>query len=342
MRVMEAASIERAADYIRSVQRGDGSIPWFEGGITDPWDHVEAAMGLNVAADEDNARRALDWLKEQQNADGSWYATYDEHGVADASRIETNFTAWVATGVWHHWLAFHAEQRDYPELRRYWPMVRAAIDYVVDLQAPTGEIWWAVDARTGISHDALVTGCSAIAKSIECACAMGQSLGEPTERWTDAYRRLRRTLLEAPERFDRTWESKRRFSMDWFYPVLSGVMTGPEARSHLERHWSRFVEEQRGCRCVADRPWVTIAESSELVLALSAAGMDAEARELFSWLMPYRAEDGSFWTGFEYEQQVYWPDERPTWTTAAVLLAADALQGISGSRAIFTRPQAVL
>ncbi|MDP4917320.1 MAG: prenyltransferase, partial [Haliea sp.] len=32
-------------DYLLACQRPSGEIPWFEGGYTDPWDHVEAAMG---------------------------------------------------------------------------------------------------------------------------------------------------------------------------------------------------------------------------------------------------------------------------------------------------------
>ena len=38
----------RTAEYISGVQDPDGSIPWFKGGYTDPWDHVESAMGLSI------------------------------------------------------------------------------------------------------------------------------------------------------------------------------------------------------------------------------------------------------------------------------------------------------
>ena len=37
-------------DFILDVQQPSGEIPWFEGGYSDPWDHVEAAMGLSIGA----------------------------------------------------------------------------------------------------------------------------------------------------------------------------------------------------------------------------------------------------------------------------------------------------
>ena len=41
-------SLQRTARYIASVQQPSGAIPWFSEGIIDPWDHVEAAMGLSI------------------------------------------------------------------------------------------------------------------------------------------------------------------------------------------------------------------------------------------------------------------------------------------------------
>ncbi len=41
--------IGAAASFIQRLQKPTGEIPWSEGGKTDPWDHVESAMGLSVA-----------------------------------------------------------------------------------------------------------------------------------------------------------------------------------------------------------------------------------------------------------------------------------------------------
>ena len=46
------------ADYIAALQHSSGALPWFTGGITDPWDHVEAMMGLEGL--KRGSRRAYD------------------------------------------------------------------------------------------------------------------------------------------------------------------------------------------------------------------------------------------------------------------------------------------
>jgi hypothetical protein len=124
--------------------------------------------------------------------------------------------------------------------------------------------------------------------------------------------------------------------MDWFYPVLTGVISGAAARTRLAERWSEFVDEELGCRCVADQPWVTIAESCELTLACLAAEDIERARTLFANLTRYQAEDGSWWTGYAFADDVMWPDERPTWTAGAVLLAIDALEAHTDACRLFT------
>jgi hypothetical protein len=125
--------------------------------------------------------------------------------------------------------------------------------------------------------------------------------------------------------------------MDWFYPVLSGILPAESARSRLEDRWGEFVEAGLGCRCVADQPWVTIAETCELIMACTAAGLTREAERLFSDLERFQTEDGSWWTGYVFTDEVLWPDERPTWTAGAILLAADTLFGLTDAATIFTR-----
>jgi len=324
--------LRHTADYIADVQASDGAIPWFPEGILDPWDHVEAAMGLSVAGRLNEAEAAYRWLSRMQRADGSWYAAYRGNQVTDGTRAETNFVAYVATGVWHHYLI----SGNASFLDSMWETIRRAMAFVLDLQAPTGEIYWALDTRHGINKDALVTGCSSIHKSLECTAQIARTLGEDPSRYLQGQTALRHALLHRPERFDRTWESKARYSMDWFYPVLTGVVQGPAARARLDARWDTFVEPGLGCRCVADQPWVTIAETCELVLACIAAGRPQQGAELFRDLARFQAEDGSWWTGYAFADNVLWPEERPTWTAGAVLLAADALNRLTPAARLFT------
>ncbi|MFV8818973.1 prenyltransferase [Haliea sp. E17] len=318
--------------FILDCQRPSGEIPWFPGGHTDPWDHVEAAMGLAIGGEYAAARRAFRWLQQMQLEDGSWWASYRDGEVdCKEGRRESNFVAYVATGVWHYHLI--SQERDF--LRDMWPMVERAMAFVLSLQTEHGDIHWAVDVAGEPKRDALVTGCSSIYKSLECACNIAQTLGQPRPDWLLAREQLGLALRSRPERFDRTWESKARYSMDWFYPVLAGVLPQAEARARLKARWEEFVENGQGCRCVADQPWVTVAESCELVLALLAAGDHARAVKVYSWLQQWRLPDGSYWTGYQLVEELLWPDEKPTWTAAAILLAADALTGHTAAAELF-------
>ena len=318
-------------EFILDTQEASGEIPWFVGGHSDPWDHVEAAMALSIGGEYAAAERAYRWLAETQLDDGSWWAGYRGHEVDNGERRETNFVAYFATGLWHHYLI--TENREF--LAELWPAVEKAIEFVLILQTEHGDIHWAIRADGSAREDALVTGCSSIYKSLECAHNIALTLGLHRPDWLEARARLGEALRHKPERFDRTWESKARYSMDWFYPVLTGVLSGRDATERLKARWGEFVEEGLGCRCVADEPWVTVAESCELVMALLAAGDHARAVEVYSWLHHWRLDEGSYWTGYQFALDIMWPDERPTWTAGAILLAADALTEYTAASHLF-------
>ena len=61
------------------------------------------------------------------------------------------------------------------------------------------------------------------------------------------------------ERAD-AFSPKHRWAMDWYYPVLSGVISGEAGRAHLAARFDTFNLEDKGIRCVSDRPWITTAE----------------------------------------------------------------------------------
>ncbi len=123
-------------DFILDSQEQSGAIPWFRGGHLDPWDHVEAAMGLTIGGEHDAAVRAYQWLQQNQLEDGSWWAAYREGEVENTERRESNFVAYVAAGVWHHYLV----TSDQAFLQSMWSTVEAAIEFVLRLQTEHGEI----------------------------------------------------------------------------------------------------------------------------------------------------------------------------------------------------------
>ncbi len=326
-----AKSLANTAAFIADLQLDSGALPWFAGGIVDPWDHVEAIMGLTVGGYTQAARHGFDWLEDTQRPDGAWHAAYADEDAADDTRAETNFVAYPATGLWHYFQA----TGDLEAVVKYWPMIERALDFVLALQTEAGEVYWAVDAEKGISCDALVTGCSSIYKSLQCTANLAVTLGEDPTRWLVARERLGQAIVHKPHLFDRTWTSKARYSMDWFYPVLTGVVRGAEAKARLEARWHEFIEPDLGCRCVVEEPWVTVAETCELIMACVSAGEHQKASQLFNDIQRFQVEDGSWWTGYVFKDDVHWPDERPSWTAAAVLLAADALFQLTPAHQLF-------
>ncbi|MGH9197141.1 MAG: hypothetical protein ACRD1T_15555, partial [Acidimicrobiia bacterium] len=102
--VISADRLEATVDSIARVQHEDGCIPWYEGGHSDPWNHVEAAMALDVGGLHGEAERAYEWLMANQMPDGSWFNYYTGGRMKDPT-ADTNVSTYVAVGTWHHYLA---------------------------------------------------------------------------------------------------------------------------------------------------------------------------------------------------------------------------------------------
>ena len=330
---------------IRQTQCPDGAIGWFKNGPLDPWDMVEAAMGLAVAGDFEAAQGAYAWLAREQLPDGSLWNLYTNDHKSDQpqadrryravpQRRETHHAAYMAVGLWHLHLCTGS-----PTLGPHWPAAVRGLEFALSLQSEHGDILWALDTRDQPLDDALVTACSNLCKSLECGIAGELLCGRERPEWRHALRRLRHALRHRGWRFDRHWQSKRRYSMDWFYPVLGGVFVGEDGRQRLQRRWQEFVQPGMGCRCVSDQPWATVAESCELVMALCAVDLPGKAAELLSWLHRHRDERGQYWTGYVWPDDAFWPVEQPSWTAAAALLAADSLYGFTPASGVLTRAQ---
>ena len=333
---MDSSKIEfykSSVEYILKVQNQDGSIPWEENKKLDPWDHIEAAMGLSVAGKKEEAESAFLWLKENQLSDGSWYSEYLMSSPV-TKRKETNFSAYIATGLWHYYLIF--EDKNF--LKFMLPTITKSVNFVTSMQTEQGDIYWASEEDKEILDDSIITGSSSIYKSLECASAIFNLLGESSLQVDISKKNLKKSILNNPERYDRNWESKSRYSMDWYYPILCGIYDDKKSIKDIETKWSKFIVDDMGCKCVEEEPWVTVAESSELVLALVKIGLREEALKIFNSLHQWRdTQDGLYWTGYVYKDKKFWPVEKPTWTAGAVLLAADALYEFTPGSELFLR-----
>ncbi|MDP8937224.1 MAG: prenyltransferase [Actinomycetota bacterium] len=314
---LSAVELAATVDSIAAVQLADGMIPWFPGGHADPWNHVEAAMALTTGGRLAQAERAYRWLAATQRPDGAWHQYYETGRVKEAT-LDANVTAYVATGVRHHFLA----TGDTAFLAEMWPVVDAAVGFVLELQAPGGEILWARHADGTPWAFALLTASSSTCHSLRNAVAVATALGYERPEWERAAERLAEAVVERPGSF----LPKDRWAMDWYYPVLAGLVRGERGRDWLRLGRRRFVMDGLGVRCVADKPWVTAAETCECAIAHAVVGETDVARDLLASTRHLRHPDGSYFTGMVHPERVEFPrGERTTYTAAAVVLAADAL-----------------
>ncbi|MET0930766.1 MAG: prenyltransferase [Aeromicrobium sp.] len=323
--VLSVAQVEQSADAIAATQLPSGAIPWHDGGHTDPWDHVQAAMALSATGRLDAAARAYEWSRTRQRDDGSWAIRYRDETIEDPN-TDSNFCAYLATGVWHHWQV----SGDRAFLERMWPVVAGGLDAALTMQRPDGAVVWASADGVAVS-EALVTGNASIHLSLRCGLALAEAVGDSRHDWELAAARLRHALDDHPELF----EAKPAHAMDWYYPVLGGALTHDAAAARIDDRWDEFVVTGLGSRCVSTNPWVTGAETCELVLALDVLGRGDEARIQLTAMQHLREADGSYWTGLVYDKDVRWPVERTTWTGATVILAADALSRTTSGNGLF-------
>jgi len=238
--------VDSVAAIIARIQNHTGEIPWSENGHTDPWDHVESIMGLTIGGYIDEAHAGFEWMIRNQLDNGAWYASYRK-GIPEDKTLDTNMTSYIAVGAFHHYLI----TRDTEYLKALWPMVKAAIGYALSLQAPGGEIYWAKSPEGRIDRMSLLTGSCSVYMSLKCALAIAGILNQPVPGWKEGLKKLGDAIKHRPHNFNVT---KSRFSMDWFYPVLSGALTDEEAHRRIDKHWKKFVVDGLGVKCVSDEP----------------------------------------------------------------------------------------
>ena len=318
--VLTASQVAESAASIAAMQEPSGAIPWTLGEHVDIWNHVEAAMAMLVGGHVEAAERALAWIPTMQRDDGSWPMKI-VGGQVDDPRGEVNMSAYFAVGLWHLWLV----RRDISFIRRYWPSVRAGLDWVVSQQTEFGGINW-----TPTESFSLLAGSSSIYQSLRAGVAIAELVDDPQPEWELAGGRLGHALREHRDLF----LEKAKFSMDWYYPVLGGAVRGQAGIDLISSRWDDFVVPGLGILCVDTNPWVTGAETCELVMALDCLDDHARALRLYADMQHLRHESGGYWTGYVHPDDVFWPAEQTTYTAAAVILAADELSRTSPASGI--------
>ena len=312
------------------MQLADGMVPWYRGSHADPWNHVEAAMALAAGGRWAEVERAFEWLAAKQLPEGSWCAAYVPGGVTEPRR-DPNTCAYLATGAW--WCA-QLSQSTAP-LETAWPMLKRAIEWCLRYQRPGGEVTWSVDPDGVAGKRALLTASSSLQHSLACAAHIAKVLGHEEESgaWRKAATRLADAVAHRPDAF----APKVRWAMDWYYPVLTGALIRDAATRRMQSRWEELVVPGFGARCVADKSWVTAAESAECAMAAARAGWRAEAVALLGWTRHFRADDGGYWTGCVHPDCVRFPaGQKSTYSAAAVVIADHVLYQRTPAAAIFS------
>ncbi|WP_132992182.1 prenyltransferase [Gordonia zhaorongruii] len=328
--VLSTEQVRATGASIAAMQEPAGALPWFPGGKTDPWDHVESAMALSATGFRREAEAAYDWLRRTQRPDGSWPIEWRAGRVVDPG-VDSNFCAYIAVGVWHHFLI--VDDTDF--LVRMWPAVRDAIERVLVFARSDGAFRWAADHETGAMFaNALITGNSSIYTALQCGIRIAEALDEPVT-WRDGADGLADAFDAEMAQRGSVFDPPSVHSMDWYYPVLGGAVRGATGRELIAAHWDEFVVDGLGARCVVDHPWVTGAETCELAMAVEALGDVDRAAVLVESIQHLREDDGSYWTGLVFSDGKRWPVELSCWTAGAVVLAADAISRATPGSGIF-------
>ena len=327
--------IKHLGEFITRLQFGSGAIPSNKDGSHDPWDHLEAVMGLATLGFNQEAIKGLEWMKFNQNSDGSWHNLYQNNQAIELGK-QSNFSSYIAVAVWH----FYLMNKDQTFLNSYWEPVKRAVFFALSLQDKNGAIAWNVDNLGKTDKDYLLTGCSSIAKSIECAIAISQVLND--QKLENEFRQAHLKLIHAIENPKGIFDLKKdrsRFSMDWYYPILSGADLGDKIIILTSKIKNDFWIDGKGIKCVSDEPWITVAETGECSIAFKKLGDDEFAKELLQNAISIVDQNDIPYMGWQFKERIYWPKEKPSWTAAACILAADANYNLTQGSKLLLKTQ---
>ena len=327
--VISADEIVQTAEWIASLQLDTGMIPWFPGGHCDPWNHVETAMALDVAGLHAAAERGYEWLVDMQRADGSWWNYYLPDGTVEEAKLDTNVCAYIATGVWHHWLCTW----DRAFVDHLWPTVQRALDWVLSMRREDGTVLWACTDDDRPWNYALLTGSSSIAHALRCGANLAALINEPRPDWIDA--------AEPPVLPDHRAPAGVRtegpLGDGLVLPGAAGCLTGAARQDQAGRRLGGVRHGAAG-HPLRQRRAVGHGVGDRRVLHRPRGDRRSQPRPptCCAWTRPHRRSDGAYYTGIVYPSEVRFPfEEVSAYTGAAVILAADAIDGASPASGLF-------
>ena len=295
-------------------------------------------MALDLGGRRAEAERAYEWLVDLQRPDGSWHQYYvagddGSTGRAGQARRQRRAPTWPpACGTTGCSPTTRASSRrcgrsssrpstSCSTCRR--PAARSSGPATPT--APRGASPCS-PARRSICH------------SLRCAIAIAEQLGHERPDWELSAARLAHVIRDVPEAF----APKHRWAMDWYYPVLGGVVLGDAGR-HTSTSADTFLMDGRACAaCPTGRgsPWPRRASAP---WPTSPSATARRPSTLFGWAQQFRHDERPLLDRHRLPGRGRFPGgERRTYTAASVVLGADALAGTSPASALFVDHDAVL
>ena len=295
---------EPSKNWIISNQSSSGAIFWDEKGKCDPWDHCECLIALAIYEEWEYFWKGVNWFITNLNEDGLIYAEFQNEKPSKL-HYESHHAPYIIMPLIQASLI--DKEQDYKKILTNEQLLKLEniFEALNDFKDEDGYFYWAKDSN-GYSDNSLITASMSIFLSL---VAKDKSFPKfNTEMWQ--------------EKFNRDGVDRSRFSMDFYYPFLAGIKNNKkEFLDLLDNYYVKGL----GVKCVAEEPWVTIAESSECVISALIHDNENIAKQIFNDIQQFQNKDGIFPTGYQYDMEIFWPEENSTWTNAAVIIAAHAL-----------------
>ena len=214
----------------------------------------------------------------------------------------THFGAYISVAALHFYKIF--EDKEF--LEYLWPNIKLALKFSVSLQIPNGTIPWSIDEGGKIEEDYLLTGSSSILKSIECGIAISKLLNdkENISNWTQSHESLSNAIRNPMGKFD-LLQDRKRFSMDWYYPILSGCLNDKERDYYIDKVFNDFYIEDIGVKCVIEEPWITVAETCEFIIALMILIEVKMLKKLLLDVLNICDKNYIPYMGWQYEENIF-------------------------------------
>ena len=256
--ILSAADVLATAHSIAEVQRPDGMIPWFPGGHCDPWNHVEAAMALTVCGLHARGRARLRVAGRQPAGRRQLVQLLPGRGgegpPARHQRVRLRGGRRSGTTTW--------SPATHDLLRRLWPVIERAIDFVLRWQRPDGSVRWSLDPAGPAGGlrpaDRVVVDLPQPA----LRGGGGRATGQGPARLGAGRRSAGPRGGPPPGRL----RPQGRVRHGLVLPDAVGRPRGRAGRSSgWSSGWATFVMEGLGVRCVSTGDWVTAAETAECV-----------------------------------------------------------------------------